>query len=130
MTSSDLKQALQPILEEIEKRSAIADAFVDKDTYMLYLATFWANLVMNPEEAGLAEDHIEPAHDVINDIARNIVGEDAVAESFRFINSKSGEVAMEKSKISKTHRELLGYFASMILDPEGHKKWMEDVRDR
>ena len=37
---------------------------------------------------------------------------------------------MDKAKVSKTHRELLVYFSSMILDPEGHRRWMEEVRDR
>jgi hypothetical protein len=28
------------------------------------------------------------------------------------------------------HRDLLLYFASMILDPEGHRRWMTEVAER
>ena len=130
MPSTDLHLALKPILDEIEKRSAVVDAFVDKDVYRIYLTTLWANLVMNPDEAGLTEEDLEPAHDLINAKARLVLGEDeAITESFRFINSRQGEAAMEQTKLSKTHKQLLAYFSSMILDPEGHKKWMDDMRD-
>ncbi|MDE0008336.1 MAG: hypothetical protein OXS50_08655, partial [Gammaproteobacteria bacterium] len=56
--------------------------------------------------------------------------DDAFAGCFRFINSRTGELAMDKAKVSKTHRQLLLYFSSMILDPDGHRRWMEDVKER
>jgi hypothetical protein len=36
---------------------------------------------------------------------------------------------MADASLTQTHKELLLYFASMILDPEGHKRWMEEVSD-
>ena len=34
---------------------------------------------------------------------------------------------MQAARLNQTHRELLLYFASMILDPDGHKRWMDVV---
>ena len=131
MNRSKITETLEPIMSQIEKRSAVTDTFVDKETYRLYLTTFWANLVMDPEEAQLTETDLETAHSVINEVALNILGEsEAITESFRFIASRPGESAMDKAKLSKSHRDLLTYFASMILDPDGHRKWMSEFRDR
>ena len=55
MNRSKITETLEPIMSQIEKRSAVTDTFVDKETYRLYLTTFWANLVMDPEEAQLAD---------------------------------------------------------------------------
>ena len=130
MNRDEIAEVLDPILVQIEKRSAIADTFVDKETYRLYLTTFWANLVMDPEEAQLTETDLELAHDVINEVASEILGEsEAITESFRFIASRVGDIAMNKAKLSKSHRDLLTYFSSMILDPDGHRKWMSELRD-
>ena len=131
MNRNKITETLEPIMSQIETRSAVTDTFVDKETYGLYLTTFWANLVMDPEEAQLTETDLETAHSVINEVALNILGEsEAIIESFRFIASRPGETAMDKAKLSKSHRDLLTYFASMILDPDGHRKWMSEFRDR
>ena len=131
MNATDIELALRPILDEIEKRSVLVDPFVDKETYRIYLATLWSNLVLKPEEAGLLEEDLEAAHDIINIQAHQVLGEEvAITESFRFINSRPGEKAMEMPKLSKTHKELLAYFSSMILDPDGHKRWMDEVRKK
>ena len=66
MNATDIELALRPILDEIEKRSVLVDPFVDKETYRIYLATLWSNLVLKPEEAGLLEEDLEAAHDIIN----------------------------------------------------------------
>jgi hypothetical protein len=52
-----------------------------------------------------------------------------VTECFRFINSKAGEQAMKEARLNQTHKELLLYFSSMILDPDGHRRWMSTVLD-
>ena len=131
MNATDIELALRPILDEIEKRSVLVDPFVDKETYRIYLATLWSNLVLKPEEAGLLEEDLEAAHDIINLQTHQVLGEEgAITESFRFINSRPGEKAMETAKLSKTHKELLAYFSSMILDPDGHKRWMDEVRKK
>jgi hypothetical protein len=49
---------------------------------------------------------------------------------FKFISGKEGERAMGEARLTQSHKDLLTYFASMILDPEGHKKFMQDIRER
>ena len=36
---------------------------------------------------------------------------------------------MGEAQLNQTHKDLLQYFSSMILDPEGHKRWMEEIRE-
>lgn len=131
MTEAEIARALAPILEEVSTRSSVAERFIDKDSYRIYLATVWANIVMDPGALGIGEDDLEVVHDLINMAARTVLGEDgAITECFRFVDSRDGERAMDKAKVSKTHRQLLTYFSSMILDPDGHRRWMEEIRDR
>ena len=48
---------------------------------------------------------------------------------YRFISSKEGEKTMAEAKLNQTHKDLLQYFSSMILDPDGHKRWMAAIRE-
>ena len=131
MTEAEIARALTPILKEVSERASVAGNFIDKDSYRIYLATVWANIVMDPSALGVDEEELENVHDLINLSAHQVLGEDeAITGCFRFINSRSGELAMDKAKVSKTHRQLLLYFSSMILDPDGHRRWMEDVKER
>ena len=123
---SDLRRRLKPVLVQMESQSTVAERFVDKDTYRIYLATLWSNLVLDPVEAGLQETELEAVFDLLNESARPILGgDDPIKETFRFISSSDGERAMNAAKLRRQHQDLLTYFASMILDPDGHKKWME-----
>ncbi len=116
------------ILDDIEARSCVTERFVDRDLYRLYLATLWANIVLNPEDVGLVEEDLEALHDYLNERAASVLGETgSLTECFRFVNGKEGERAMQAARLNQTHRELLLYFASMILDPDGHKRWMDVV---
>ncbi|MYE14764.1 MAG: hypothetical protein F4X99_24500 [Gammaproteobacteria bacterium] len=131
MTDALLSARFAPILDEVEKRACVADAFVDKEVYRILLATVWANVVMNPDEAGIDIADLERLHDVINARARDVLGsEDAIKDCFRFVTSRAGEAAMDQARVNKTHRELLLYFSSMILDPDGHRRWMAEVERR
>ncbi len=38
--------------------------------------------------------------------------------------------AMNELRLTPEHKDLLMYFHSMIVDPEGHKKWMDEIRAR
>lgn len=131
MTDALLAARFAPILDEVEKRACVADAFVDKEVYRILLATVWANVVMNPDEAGIDIADLERVHDVINTRARDVLGsDDAIKDCFRFVTTRAGEAAMDQARMSRTHRELLLYFSSMILDPDGHRRWMADVERR
>jgi len=131
MTDAEMKHRFDEMLDDIESRSCVTENFVDRDLYRLYLATLWANIVLNPDDAGLEEPELEVFHEYLNRRITSVLGnESSVTECFRFVNSKAGERAMSEARLNKTHRELLLYFSSMILDPEGHRRWMDDVMDK
>ena len=125
-----MARIFQPILAAVERQASVAGRFVDKDVYRIYLATLWANIVMDPSALDLGEDDLESAHDVINLAAARLLGHDeAITASFKFINSRDGEQAMTQAKVPGPHRDLLVYFSSMILDPDGHRRWMDRYRN-
>jgi hypothetical protein len=126
----ELREAFTAVLDDIGERSSVADRFIDRDVYQLYLATLWANVVLNPDEVGLTEAELPALHEVLNERLVAVLGEGAsVTECFRFVNSKRGERAMQEASLTKTHKDLLLYFCSMILDPEGHQRWMEELAE-
>ncbi len=113
----------------MESNSAVTESFLDKNRYRLYLSTLWSNLVMEPDQLGLAIEDLEQVFDLLNERARDVLGgEDPIRESFQFISSSAGEREMAKAKLTRNHRDLLTYFSSMILNPDAHKKWMDEVR--
>ena len=97
--------------------------------YRVYIATFWANVVLDPQDSGVDEADIEPLHDFLNAEIPAVLGAgQTVSDCFRFISVKGGEQAMDRLQLTQTHKELLQYFASMILNPEGHRRWMDEIR--
>ena len=94
-------------------------------------ATLWANVVLSPEEVGLEEEDLEDLHDLVGTEIADVLGADtSLHDVFAFINAKAGENAMNEARINQSHKDLLKYFASMILDPDGHQRWMEDIREK
>jgi hypothetical protein len=127
----DFEGRFRPLLDELEARASVAGSFVDKDLYRIYLATLWSNIALDPAEVGLEEEDVEPLHDWLNVALTRVLGRDqSLTDCFRFINSKAGEVAMDRCRLSRTHRELLLYFCSIILDPDGHRRWADGVRSK
>ena len=127
-----LLEQFRPVLEDITARSTVADRFIDKDTYRILAGTVWANVVLDPGAVGLHELDLEDLHDIVNDWSCRILGDEqgSIAEIFRFLNSRAGERAMQQAQLTPSHKDLLLYFASMILDPDGHRRWMDTIRDR
>ena len=130
MTTASFAAAFDPLLKDIAERATVTDVFVDRDLYRLYLATLWTNVVLNPADVGLTEADLEPLHDFLNDRIGTVLGNGAtITDVFRFVNSRAGESAMQRAKLGKTHVDMLLYFASMILDPDRHKLWLDRVRE-
>lgn len=128
-SEAELARIFQPILAAAAQQASLAERVVDKDLYRIYLATLWANVVMDPIAAGIDESDLEAAHDVINLGAGRVLGDDeAITAAYRFIETKAGEQALERAKVPRRHRDLLRYFCSMILDPDGHRQRMADAR--
>jgi hypothetical protein len=131
MSDAELDHLLRPVLAEIERQSRIAEHFVDKELYRSYVATLWAQLTLSPEDHGLSDDELEPLHDRLNVAISPVLGTgNDVRSCFRFINSRDGEAALARYRVPAHHRELLLYFCSIILDPDGHRRWAEEQRKR
>lgn len=130
VTDDELKQTFDPVFADIRTRATVADSFLDRNLYRVYMATLWSNVVLTPDQVGIEADDLEALHDlVLEEMANAIGGNDSMVELYQFISSKDGEGAMQQAQITQTHKDLLNYFASMIIDPEGHKRWMDHIRD-
>lgn len=120
----------EPALEVIVERSGIADgAFIDKEIYCVFVATLWANVVLAPSEAALTEADLEPLHDYLNRRIGEVLGQDrTLHDCFRFVRGTRGEPTMDRLHLTQVHKDMLAYFASMILDPEGHRRMTDEIR--
>jgi hypothetical protein len=108
-----------PLLTEIRDRSSVADAFLDKDIYRIYLATLWANAVTAPERSQLGEADLEPFHDFLVERAGEILGgDDCVRDCFRHLISDDGEQAMLRCRVPPRHRAFLVHFGHLMLHAE------------
>ncbi|MEZ5559871.1 MAG: hypothetical protein R3E86_15165 [Pseudomonadales bacterium] len=126
-----LTRRFAPVLDDLVERAQVADRFVDKDLYRIMVATLWANVVLDPKDIGLTEAALEPLHDVLNAHIRGVLGQaEDLTACYRFLNSKGGEQAMNAAHLTQNHKDLLLYFASIILDPEGHRRWMAKISER
>jgi len=131
LSDKQLKDIFEPVFGDIRKRATVTEKFLDRDLYRVYMATLWSNVVLSPNEVGIEEEDIEPLHDILVSEISNAIGpENSMKEIYQFISSKNGEKAMVEAKLTQTHKDLLNYFSSMILDPEGHKRWMDYIRDQ
>lgn len=127
---SRLESLFRPALEDIARRSTVADRFVHRDVYRLYMATLWANVVMEPDDAGIVEEDLEDLSLILNaEIERVLGAGNDLTSCFSFVNGRNGQAAMEEARLTPNHKDLLLYFCSLILDPDGHRKWADGVRD-
>ena len=127
---TELSYAFEPVFADIKERSTVVDRFIDRSLYQVYVATLWSNVVLSLGEAGIEEEDLEELHDLVVAEIKDVLGqEEDLTTVFSFISSKAGEQAMLEAKLNQTHKDLLQYFSSMILDPDGHKKWMDEIRE-
>jgi len=127
MSEDEIRALFTPVLKEITSDCSVAESFVDKEQYQINLATVWANVVLKPHDAGLSEKDLETVYGVFNGHIEEVLGKDRSLNScFEFINSRPGDKAMQRYQLTKMHKDMLLYFCSMILDPEGHKRWIKE----
>ena len=130
MTENALEEKFRSVFDDIRDRLTVVDRFIDRDLYRVYVATLWSNVVLSPEEVGLSEEDLEDLHDMLLIEMSDAIGaQDSMHPLFQFISSKDGERAMAEARLTQSHKDLLQYFASMILDPDGHKRWMDYVSE-
>ena len=130
-TKLEVLLRVRPVIEEMDRQCTVADRFIDKDRWRIFLATMWSNLVMDPESLNLQASDLESAYEVIESEAETrLGGKDALVESFRFLTTKEGGLCMDQAKLRKNHRDMLLYFASMMVDPDRHKQYMDEIRSK
>ncbi len=131
MTVDNLRARFAPLLEDVIERATIAERLIDRDLYRVLVTTVWANVVLDPDAVGISEAELEDVHDIVNEqVAQVLGGGNTLTECFRYISSKPGEKAMAAARLTQNHKDLLLYFASMILDPEGHQRWTDSIRSK
>jgi len=129
--SDDLAARFEPALDDIRERAALGDGLLDRNHYRILVATLWSQLVLRPAAAGLSEADLEPVHDLLNGcLAEDLGSGHDLRGCFAFLVSPAGEAAMQQTRLTPEHRDLLRYFASMILDPDGHRRWLDRVREQ
>lgn len=108
----------------------MAERFIDRNLYRIYIATLWSNIVMSPDDVGVLEEDLPDLHDMLVDEISDAIGKiESLHEVYQFIASKEGEVAMGEARLNQSHKDMLLYFASMILDPDGHERFIQYIRD-
>ncbi len=129
--ASELRQQFAPVFKDIRNQSTVAERFIDRNVFSIYIATLWANVVLSPEDVGLLEEDLESLHDLLLEEVADVLGGDTTLQDiFKFVTSKEGERAMGEARLTQSHKDLLSYFASMILDPDGHRRYMDHIRDQ
>ena len=122
---AEIQSIFEQVLGSVVTDSTVADAFIDRELYQINLATIWTNVVLKPQDAGLETTDLETAHSVFNDHVTSILGlGSSLKDCFSFLNTKAGGHAMQRCRLTQMHKDMLWYFCSMILDPEGHERWM------
>ena len=92
LTPADIAESFKPVFKDIRERSTVAERFIDRDLYRVYVSTLWSNVVMSPEEVGLEEEDLPDLHDILVEEINDAIGEtESLQDVFRFIASKNGE---------------------------------------
>jgi len=118
MDIAEIRQRFTPAIEEIVSLCQLSDAFFDRESFTIYMATIWGNTVAAPQRAGIEETDLETLHDFLNEALRERLGPDAcVSGCYEFVMSKAGEDAMTRLHLTPSHKEFLTYFARLILAP-------------
>ena len=87
LSDTQLRETFWPVFEDIRKRATVAERFLDRDLYRVYIATLWSNIVLSPDEVGIEEEDIEPLHDIlISEISDAIGPDNSMKEIYQFIS--------------------------------------------
>lgn len=124
-------QILPPVLAEVKDNCRVTERLLDTAAYQVSVATLWVNLVLHPEDSGFEEADLERCFDVLSEDCRRVLGgQTDLTGCFEFLNTKPGAEAMQSARLNQTHKDMLLYFASMMLDPDGHRRWVERLREQ
>lgn len=119
MDLSECRRRFKPAVEEIVGICTVADEFVDKDKFRVYIATIWGNAALEPGKSGIEETELPTLHDFLNEEIEQILGRgETISSCYEYIVSKKGDESLERLQIGSQHKEFLHYFARIILGGE------------
>ena len=117
---TELSCAFEPVFADIKERSTVVDRFIDRSLYQVYVATLWSNVVLSPGEAGIEEDDLEGLHDLVVAEIKTVLGQRRrPVHGVYLYQQQSWRAGHGGGQANQTHKDLLQYFSSMILDPDG-----------
>jgi hypothetical protein len=116
MDITEIRTRFQPAVQEIVDGCQVADGFVDKDMFRVYIATIWGNAVLDPGETGIEESDLPLLHDFLNEEIAQVMGEGQdITTCYEYIISEEGEDSLARLNLTSRHKEFLFYFARLIL---------------
>ncbi len=111
----ELRERFGPAVTEIIEQCQVADGFVDKDLFRVYIATIWGNAVLEPQKSGLVESDLASLHDYLNEEIPAILGNgENITSVYEYLTSKTGEESLERLQVGARHREFIAYFGRLI----------------
>ena len=116
MDLAKTRQRFKPAVDEILEQCRIADDFIDKELFQVYIATVWGNAVLDPGKSGIDEDDLAILHDFLGEELDSVVGPGYdLRACYTFIMSDDGEQSLARLSITQRHKDFLHYFARLIL---------------
>lgn len=116
MELNEIRNKFTPAVEEMIDRCRITDDFVDREQFIVLIATVWGNAVLEPARSGIEESDLPDLHDFLNEHIERVVGAgETITSCFEFIMSKEGDESLTRQQVSANHKEFLHYFARLIL---------------
>ncbi len=116
MEVGEARRRFGPAIKEILDQCQITDEFVDKELFMVYVATVWGNMVLDPGKSGIAEADLPALHDYLNEELASVVGAGRdITACYEFLVSEEGDRSMARLSVTNRHKEFIHYFARLIL---------------
>ena len=116
MDLPETRQRFKPAVDEILEQCRIADAFIDKELFQVYIATVWGNAALDPGKSGIEQEDLPILHDFLGEELGRVVGAGHdVRACYAFLMSDEGERSLLRLSITQRHKEFLQYFARLIL---------------
>lgn len=131
MTTNPLLEHFQTILDQLATHCQVADSVLDLDAYRVQIALFWIQVVVSPDDVQATEEDIEDLYLCTNQAIAKLLGANESLNSiFKLLQSTKGEALMERLKVANYQKDLLDYFATLMINPEEHKKRMAAARQQ
>lgn len=116
MDISQVRRQFAPAIEEIIQGCQVAEGFVDKDLFRVYIMTIWGNAVIEPVRSGIEEGDLSVLHDYLCEVVAEVLGAgQEVTSCYEYLMTKDGEDSLERLQITGDHREFLYHFAELVL---------------